>query len=86
MIRALLIALAMSAAQAQPAGLPMREGLPTLAPILEKVTPAVAVDVEFPGGAIVQYDTSTVTLAFASGPAGAVRAPPPSTTAAASRK
>ena len=41
MIRALLIALAMSGAQAQPAGLPTREGLPTLAPILEKVTPAV---------------------------------------------
>jgi Do/DeqQ family serine protease len=29
------------AVQAQPAGLPMRDGLPTLAPILEKVTPAV---------------------------------------------
>ena len=28
-------------AQAQSAGLPMRDGLPTLAPILEKVTPAV---------------------------------------------
>ena len=28
-------------AQAQPAGLPTREGVPTLAPILEKVTPAV---------------------------------------------
>jgi len=41
MIRALLIALAIGAAQAQPAGLPTREGLPTLAPILEKVTPAV---------------------------------------------
>jgi hypothetical protein len=36
------------------------------------ITPAVAVDVEFPGGAIVQNDTSTVTLAIASGPAGAV--------------
>ena len=41
MIRALLIALVMSGAQAQPAGLPTRDGLPTLAPILEKVTPAV---------------------------------------------
>jgi len=41
MIRALLIAPAIGAAQAQPAGLPTREGLPTLAPILEKVTPAV---------------------------------------------
>jgi Do/DeqQ family serine protease len=30
-----------SAATAQPAGLPTRDGLPTLAPILEKVTPAV---------------------------------------------
>ena len=29
------------AAYAQPGGLPMRDGLPTLAPILEKVTPAV---------------------------------------------
>ena len=29
------------AAYAQPVGLPMRDGLPTLAPILEKVTPAV---------------------------------------------
>ena len=41
MIRALLLALAMTCAQAQPAGLPTRDGLPTLAPILEKVTPAV---------------------------------------------
>src|SRR5437899_10437316 len=41
MIRALLLLLAMAGAQAQPAGLPTREGLPTLAPILEKVTPAV---------------------------------------------
>src|SRR5262245_12523547 len=41
MIRALLIALVTTCAQAQPAGLPTREGLPTLAPILEKVTPAV---------------------------------------------
>jgi S1-C subfamily serine protease len=38
MIRALFLALAMTGAQAQ---LPVREGLPTLAPILEKVTPAV---------------------------------------------
>ena len=41
MIRTLLLALAMTCAQAQPAGLPTRDGLPTLAPILEKVTPAV---------------------------------------------
>ncbi|HYL88154.1 MAG TPA: Do family serine endopeptidase [Burkholderiales bacterium] len=41
MIRALVLLLAMTAAQAQPAGLPTRDGLPTLAPILEKVTPAV---------------------------------------------
>ena len=41
MIRALVLLLAMTAAQAQPAGLPTREGLPTLAPILEKVTAAV---------------------------------------------
>jgi len=43
MRRALLILLlALSgAALAQPAGLPTRDGLPTLAPILEKVTPAV---------------------------------------------
>ncbi|MBV9189116.1 MAG: Do family serine endopeptidase [Betaproteobacteria bacterium] len=41
MIRALLLALVMTCAQAQPAGLPTRDGLPTLAPILEKVTPAV---------------------------------------------
>jgi len=41
MIRALALALVMTCAQAQPAGLPTRDGLPTLAPILEKVTPAV---------------------------------------------
>ena len=41
MIRALLVALLMTCAQAQPAGLPTRDGLPTLAPILERVTPAV---------------------------------------------
>src|SRR6185295_10337065 len=41
MIRALALVLMMAGAQAQPAGLPTREGLPTLAPILEKVTPAV---------------------------------------------
>ena len=41
MMRALALALVMTCAQAQPAGLPMRDGLPTLAPILEKVTPAV---------------------------------------------
>ena len=35
-----LLAIA-SAVQAQSGGLPMRDGLPTLAPILEKVTPAV---------------------------------------------
>src|SRR5205814_9784130 len=39
---ALLMTLALvSTAVAQPGGLPTREGLPTLAPILEKVTPAV---------------------------------------------
>ena len=41
MIRALALLVAMTAAQAQPAGLPTRDGLPTLAPILDKVTPAV---------------------------------------------
>lgn len=41
MIRTLFLALAMTCAQAQPAGLPTRDGLPTLAPILERVTPAV---------------------------------------------
>src|SRR5437868_14696414 len=42
MLRALLMTLALvSTAVAQPGGLPTREGLPTLAPILEKVTPAV---------------------------------------------
>src|SRR5918911_1119946 len=43
MMRALGFALLAvnGAALAQPAGLPTREGLPTLAPILEKVTPAV---------------------------------------------
>ena len=38
---ALALLLAAGVANAQPAGLPTREGLPTLAPILEKVTPAV---------------------------------------------
>jgi serine protease Do/serine protease DegQ len=38
---ALALFLAAGVANAQPAGLPTREGLPTLAPILEKVTPAV---------------------------------------------
>jgi len=39
---ALLLVLALSlGVQAQPAGLPTREGVPTLAPILEKVMPAV---------------------------------------------
>ena len=37
----LLLVLLATAAMAQPAGLPTRDGLPTLAPILEKVTPAV---------------------------------------------
>ena len=37
----LALFLAAGVANAQPAGLPTREGLPTLAPILEKVTPAV---------------------------------------------
>ena len=41
MIRALALLLVMAGAQAQPAGLPTRDGFPTLAPILEKVTPAV---------------------------------------------
>src|SRR5438132_1438485 len=42
MIRGLaLVLLIATGAQAQPAGLPTRDGLPTLAPILEKVTPAV---------------------------------------------
>jgi Do/DeqQ family serine protease len=41
MIRWLLFLLVVTGAQAQPAGLPTRDGLPTLAPILEKVTPAV---------------------------------------------
>ena len=43
MMRALAIALWLvsGAALSQSGGLPMREGLPTLAPILEKVTPAV---------------------------------------------
>jgi Do/DeqQ family serine protease len=42
MIRGLaLFLLIATGAQAQPAGLPTRDGLPTLAPILEKVTPAV---------------------------------------------
>jgi serine protease Do/serine protease DegQ len=36
-----IVLLAAGAALAQPAGLPTRDGLPTLAPILEKVTPAV---------------------------------------------
>ena len=38
---ALALLLTSGAALAQSGGLPMREGLPTLAPILEKVTPAV---------------------------------------------
>ena len=37
----IFLALLTTAAVAQPAGLPTRDGLPTLAPILEKVTPAV---------------------------------------------
>src|SRR5438874_12531817 len=43
MMRVLAIALWLvsGAALAQSGGLPLREGLPTLAPILEKVTPAV---------------------------------------------
>src|SRR2546422_10092215 len=42
MIRGLaLVLLIATGAQAQPAGLPTRDGMPTLAPILEKVTPAV---------------------------------------------
>ena len=41
MMRWLVFLLATTSALAQPAGLPTREGLPTLAPILEKVTPAV---------------------------------------------
>src|SRR5881394_2325912 len=42
MLRALLMTLALvSTAVAQASGLPPREGLPTLAPILEKVKPAV---------------------------------------------
>jgi serine protease Do/serine protease DegQ len=41
MIRWLIFLLVTTSALAQPAGLPTREGLPTLAPILEKVTPAV---------------------------------------------
>ena len=43
MRRAIVAALmlAAGAAVAQPAGLPTRDGMPTLAPILEKVTPAV---------------------------------------------
>ncbi|HEY5896787.1 MAG TPA: Do family serine endopeptidase [Burkholderiales bacterium] len=38
---ALLLILLSVSVEAQPGGLPMRDGLPTLAPILEKVTPAV---------------------------------------------
>ena len=41
MIRWLIFLLVTTSALAQPAGLPTRDGLPTLAPILEKVTPAV---------------------------------------------
>ena len=41
MIRIFALLMVMAGAQAQPAGLPTRDGLPTLAPILEKVTPAV---------------------------------------------
>jgi len=37
----IFLAMVATAALAQPAGLPTRDGLPTLAPILEKVTPAV---------------------------------------------
>src|SRR5919201_6200125 len=37
----IFLAMVATAALAQPSGLPTREGLPTLAPILEKVTPAV---------------------------------------------
>src|SRR5258707_10308982 len=38
---AAVLLLAIAGVQAQSAGLPTRDGLPTLAPILEKVTPAV---------------------------------------------
>src|SRR5882672_232151 len=38
---AAVLLLAIAEVQAQPAGLPTRDGLPTFAPILEKVTPAV---------------------------------------------
>jgi len=41
MIRWIIFLLVATSAVAQPAGLPTRDGLPTLAPILEKVTPAV---------------------------------------------
>jgi Do/DeqQ family serine protease len=42
LLPAAMLALCLGSAQAQiPAGAPVREGLPTLAPILEKVTPAV---------------------------------------------
>jgi serine protease Do/serine protease DegQ len=41
MIRIITFLLVATSAVAQPAGLPTRDGLPTLAPILEKVTPAV---------------------------------------------
>jgi len=42
MMRALLLTLVLAGpAMAQPGGLPTRDGMPTLAPILEKVTPAV---------------------------------------------
>ncbi len=41
LLLALFLALAVPAASAQVGGLPMRDGVPTLAPILEKVTPAV---------------------------------------------
>src|SRR5919198_2746315 len=37
----IFLAMVATAALAQPSGLPTREGLPTLAPILEKGTPAV---------------------------------------------
>src|SRR5690242_11256419 len=43
MLRCLLIALVLAAApvQAQVSGIATRDGMPTLAPVLEKVTPAV---------------------------------------------
>src|SRR5256885_12875178 len=38
---AVLLLVAVAEVHAQPGGLPVRDGVPTLAPILEKVTPAV---------------------------------------------